>query len=390
MRKLNLFILLIVLSLMGCSKNGNHNQEPDNHNDPSPVHDSITYQQTNNGLQSLRNIALHEVGVFVKILFPNSSAVIAFYNEQNNQFNIIHNNPTVPCSIEQPKSCSSYVTNLYGQSSLFYYNQRLYLIQEGISSIDDTVTHKLLQMNLDGSDHRTVLTLQQPENYLLSQTQAVPSVYFHRGYLYYSYGEDFIKKHDATTFKEAEFVPYLDKAKHMIPYFKEDKAYVMVGDYYDEQRYQNIFIEDGTGYQIIDEKVWVFALTDHGYIYWDVAANEDNTYNFYHRSFQGDTSSFLGLGPALVLTYKDRIILDQHFSPWIDDKKILLLSLEGDVLDEITSRENIIFTGGHLLTDHRFYTYWRNQDNDMIFGYIEIINDQFQEPVEIAVVGRYG
>ncbi len=381
-------LISIVLGLIGCSNQSPQSDEPTV--DESIFHYSISYQQTNNGLQSLRNIALHEQGVFVQIRLTDGGAVIGFYDEVNDKFDIIHNNPTVSCTINKPTTCSSYAPNLYGQASLFYYNQKLYVIQKSVNIVDDTEEYNLLQMNLDGSDHRIVLTLEQPDHYLSTTSQGVPNIYFHQGYVYYSFGEDFIKKYNALTWKEVEFAPYLAQAKNIYPFFKEKEQYIMAGEFFDNKQYQDVFIKSNGSYTIINEGIWVFALTEEGYIYWDSKVNEDNTHDLYYKSFNSDTTTYLDLGPAFILTNKDRIVIDQHFSPWISEKRIILLNTNGEVLDEITSQENIDFTGGHILTETRYYTYWRNSNDDMIFGYIDIVDDKFQKPIEISVVGSYG
>ena len=367
-------IILIVLLLIqfGCSKQ-----------QISPIDSNIwgydfNENQLSGSFSAMRNVTESEEGVFfiipIQLSEGGETNILGYINKASGDFSIVDSNVSTNCSFELPQSCSSQFSNKYNYIN--YYNNQLYFVESVINVNTNATTIQLSQMDLDGSNRKTVATLSES-----APNVSEFSILFHKGMIYYSFGSGKVNQIDMSTWKNIEIISSPNTRGINLISAQDNSIYFTVNVYVNgDTRLLNTLLSYDTEANTIKEtdiNLPLYQFNDETYVYYE--AEDDSMYLF---NSQTKDKLKLKQNTGSVLFDRDFIVIKDYASNSPYD--LYLFDLKGNLVDSFKQNKGLAFSGFiQLISNQYLYAYLYHQDRTE-FVRINYQNAQFGEIESLA------
>lgn len=293
--------------------------------------------------------------------------LLKYYDFDSKTHAIIHNNPSIRCTQEQPEKCSGLVSADSGGRAVIFYNNNLFDYTTKTSLIDESISFNLYKMDLDGTNRKLVYT----HNFTNYSNEAMTAIYpvFHNGFVYLLYDND-LDTISLEDYKEIEKIaPFLNEkeARGVDQIFLYgSNLYLAVG---------LINEEDGllkNALYKVDlnslEYNLMYKYDTHLIVFYDEATNitflYDKDYNLKMINNEDGSTADILEHSALVYTYKDYYALfyDSSFSKGkVEKPQLLIIDKKGETVETIELEgtpwniQGIIDDQAYYYADNKLY-----------------------------------
>ena len=376
-----IFILILVLSLVGCSNykfTGNTNQSSETY---------IENEDYQNYLNLYSNFAKTSDGYYFI-----SDNRLYFFDKQSHNVTIVCNK--INCKHNDDR-CTAYFSNFsFFPIQLSYYNNALYLLgwETDGSNIHNNYIYQISTENFK----------RKKAVYIGSSNGLTSTVFLiHRGYVYYTTNSNTMKKTSAILYRKQ--LGNTDKTDTGKIAFEHTGIGAQIQDisayanniYISFASYEN---EKGDGYKtsfssinihtlqekcILDSSIFA-AYADSNYVYYE---NDENTVNCVDTNTNEETFFCNIKGPCYISADSNYVYFDNLQSIYIDkidekDRKILVYDKSGKYVTEITPKnpKDDCYFGGDDMMIFKEIIADEVTEADGAKGYYVLDKSQFKSP----------
>lgn len=367
--KRNILLFLLMIMLMGCTKNQTRQI------DTNIWGYDFNENQLAGSFSAMRNVTESEKGIYfmmpIQLNDGGETNILGYINKESGAFSIVDSNASTNCSYDLPQACSSQISNKY--KYINYYNNQLYFVEDVIDVNTDATTIQLTQVDLDGTNRKTVATLSES-----APNISEFSILFHRGMVYYSFGNGKINKIDMSNWNNSEIIGLANTRGINLINAINNHLYFTVDVYSNgDTRLLNALLSYDTEANEITENdinLPLYQFKDEAYVYYEV--EDDSMYVFNSKT---QKKLMLKQNTGSVLFDEEYILIKDYSqnSPY----DLFLFNQYGDLIDAYKREHGLAFSGFvQLISNQYLYAYLYYEDKtefvrisyrDAQFGNIE-------------------
>lgn len=368
-------IMLCILLLTGCFNESNVDVNPI---DPSIWGYNFNSNQLSGAFSAMRTVTESDKGVYFEIKIPandSQTSILGYVDKITGKFSIVDSSGSASCSVDSPTMCSSNYDK--GYKYLNFYNSQLYFVDTIFDSKSGASSMVLVQMDLDGTNRKTVATLSDR----VSNSHSF-SILFHRGMIYYSFGSSKLSRIDMSTWRNDEIVSegisgsinLINAIDHQV-YFSAT-AYSTLN-----LKETDVLLSvsmDQEDIELVESKLQLYQFKDNHYVFYNEV---DDTMNYYDSD--SGSKSFLKQGTGSII-FQDDFFIIKDYSFGQNPQDLFLFLSDGSLISTYTQSVDSRIGGfAQVITEGYYYTYIYYEDKTE-FIRIPIIDFEMREPEVIA------
>lgn len=314
-------------------------------------------RQLSGAFAAMRNTTESEKGIYMMVPIQlddgGETNILGYVDKESGIFSIVDSNATTNCSIDLPEACSSHISDKY--YFINYYNDHLYFVEDAINIDTGATTVQLVQMDLDGTNRKTVVKLSDS-----APKVSKFSILFHQGFVFYSFGDYSVNKIDMSTWENSEMVNFSSSSGINLIQAESNLLYITVDVYNNEEtKRANALL----AYDLSNDKLTLseislplYQFQEEAYVYYETI--DDSMYLFNSTT---DESIKLKQYTGSVLFDDEYIIIKDYSSS--DQNDLYLYNKQGVLLDTYKQEEALAMAGfAQLISNGYYYTYIYYED----------------------------